>query len=215
MPRFADLLGLFGSAVVIVAGAAAAGRRLGLPRSKLASLTGVVAVAALVPIGGLPLSALLRGIAGDWSLTTLILLLGDLHRAFRPGEETFSPRGVRALQVLLTAGGLFLYPLALGLGAWDPYRLGYGHPWLVAVLLLVALGSLLLDLRLVTFAVALAVLSWAAAAGESRNLWDYLLDPPVFLWSLASLLARASAALARGRRRGGDEPVRIPAGSSR
>ncbi|HEX9186798.1 MAG TPA: hypothetical protein VGB87_06995, partial [Vicinamibacteria bacterium] len=66
---------------------------------------------------------------------------------------------------------------------------------------------LLLDLRLVTFAVALAVLAWAAEAGESRNLWDYLLDPPVFLWSLASPLGRGAAALVRGRRRGGDAPL--------
>jgi hypothetical protein len=215
MPRFADLLGLFGSAVVIVAVAVAAGRRLGLPRSRLASLAGAVAVAALVPIGGLPLAAVLRGIAGDWSLTTLLLLLGGVHRAFRPGEARFSARSVSSLQALVAAGGLFLYPLALGLGAWDPYRFGYGNPGLVAALLLVALGSLLLDLRLVTFAVALAVLAWTAAAGESRNLWDYLLDPLVFLWSLASLLGRRAAALARGRRRGEDGPITIPAGSPR
>ena len=55
----------------------------------------------------------------------------------------------------------------------------------------VALGSLLLDLRLVTFAVALAVLAWAAAAGESRNLWDFLLDPLVWAWGLGALGAAA------------------------
>jgi hypothetical protein len=120
-----------------------------------------------------------------------------------------------AVQWLVAAGGLLLYPLTLGLGAWDPYRLGYGDPWFLGALLVVALHSLVVDRGLVTFVVALAVLGWAAGAGESRNLWDYLLDFAVFLWALSSLLFRGARALARVRPRGTDEPLRIRTGSSR
>lgn len=214
MPRFADLVGLAGAAVVIVAVTVAMGRRLGLRRSRLALLAAVSALAALVPAGALPLCASLRGVAGDWSLTTLVLLLSGLSKAFGC-RVAASTRSVMALQRLVAAGGLLLYPLTLGLGAWDPYRLGYGDPWFLAALLAVALLSLLLDLRLVAFAVALAVLAWAGEAGESRNLWDYLLDFPVFLWGLSSLLWSGGRALARVHRRASEEPLRIRAESSR
>jgi hypothetical protein len=215
MPHFADLVGLAGAAVVIVAVTVAAGRKLGLRRSWLGLLAGLGAIAALVPAGSLPLCALLRGVTGDWSLTTLVLLLIGLRRARRGGSEPVDGRSARALQWLVAAGGLVLYPLTLGLGAWDPYRLGYGDPRFLAALLVVAFLSLLLDLGLVTFAVALAVLAWAGGTGESRNLWDYLLDPLVFLWALSSLLGSGGRALARALRRAGEEPLRIRTESSR
>jgi len=215
MPRFADLLGLAGAGVVIVAVTVAAGRKLGLRRSRLGLLAGLGTIAALVPAGSLPLCASLRGVAGDLSLTTLVLLLIGLRRARRGGSESVDCRGATALQWLVAAGGLFLYPLTLGLGAWDPYRLGYGDPWFLAALLVVAFLSLLLDLGLVTFAVALAVLAWAGGAGESRNLWDYLLDFPVFLWAFSSLLWNGGRALVRVHRRAGEEPLRTRAESSR
>jgi hypothetical protein len=206
MPRFADLVGLAGAVVVIVAVTVAVGRRLGLRRSGLALLAGVSAVAALFPAGALPLCATLRGVAGDLSLTTLVLLLIGLRRTLRGGSEPGGFRSATALQWLVAAGGLFLYPLTLGLGA--------GDPWFLAALLVVAPLSLLLDRGLATFAVALAVLAWAGGVGESRNLWDYLLDFPVFLWALSSLLWRGGRALVPVHRRASEEALTIRAESS-
>ena len=56
MPRPTDLVGLAGAAVAIVAVVVAAGRRLGLRRSGLAVLAGASAIAALAPIGALPVA---------------------------------------------------------------------------------------------------------------------------------------------------------------
>jgi len=208
MPPLTDLNGLAGAAVVIVAVVVAAGRTVGLGRSHLALLAGVSAVAALVPIGALPLAGSLRGVVGDLSLTTLVLLLSRLHRHVGSGEPV-DTRSALAFQCLAAVGGLVLYPLALGLGAWDPYRLGYGDPWFLAALLAVALTALLLDLPLVTFGIALGVLAWALEAYESRNLWDYLLDPLVFAWALSTLLLRGARVLVRGHGRATDEQLRI------
>jgi hypothetical protein len=213
MPPLADLNGLAGAAVVIAAVAVAAGRTVGLRRSHLALLGGVSAVAALAPIGALPLAGSLRGVVGDLSFTTLVLLLSSLHRHVQGGEP-INARSTFALQLLAAIGGLVLYPLALGFGAWDPYRLGYGDPWFLAALLAVALTALLLDLPLVTFGIALGVLAWALGAYESRNLWDYLLDPFVFVWSLSTFLLRGASVLVRGHRRATDEQLRIRAESS-
>lgn len=197
MPRPTDLIGLAGAAVAIAAVVVAAGHRLGLRRSGLAVLAGASGIAALVPIGALPVAGLLRGLVGDLSLTTLVLLLRGLARDVRGGD----PPGARAtltLQGLVTFAGVVLYPLALGLGAWDPYRLGYGDPRFLATLLAVALAALALDAPLVTFCTALAVAAWSLGAGESRNLWDCLIDPLVFVWAAFALLLRGARALLRG-----------------
>lgn len=213
MPALTDLNGLAGATVVIVAALVAAGRKIGLGRSGLALVAGVGAVAALVPIGALPLAGLLRGVVGDLSLTTLVLLLVGLRRHLRAGEPVDS-KSIFALQCLLAVGGLALYPLALGLSAWDPYRLGYGDPWLLAALLAVALTALAFDLPLVAFGLAVGVLAWALETYESRNLWDYLLDPLVFAWAFSSLMLRGARALVRGHGRATDKLLRMRGGSS-
>ncbi len=212
MPPLTDLNGLAGAAVVITAVVVAAGRAIGLRRSLLAPLAAVSTVLALVPIGALPLAGSLRGVVGDLSLTTLVLILSGLQRHLR--GEPVDGRSTLALQCLVAVGGLSLYPLALGLGAWDPYRLGYGDPWFLAALLAVALTTLLLDLPLVTFCLALGVLAWALGSYESHNLWDYLLDPLLFAWALSTLLLRGARVLVRGHGRATDEQLRIRAGSS-
>jgi hypothetical protein len=213
MPQLTDLTGLAGAAVVIVAITVAVGRALGLRRSGLALLAGVSAIATLAPIGAVPLAGYLRGVVGDLSLTTLVLLLSGLHGRLR-GAEPVEAQATFALRLLVSAGGLVLYPLALGLGAWDPYRLGYGDPWFLSVLLALALSTLLLDLPLVTICIALGVLAWGLGAYESRNLWDYLLDPLVFAWALSTLLLRGARVLVRGHGRATDEALAIQVESS-
>lgn len=193
MPRPTDLVGLAGAALLVSAAAVAAGRRLGLRRSGLAVLAAASAVAALAPIGALPAAGLLRGVVGDLSVTTLVLLLRGLARNVRGGPPP-DPRTTLALQGLVAVAGVVLYPLALGLGVRDPYRLGYGDPWLLATLLAVAVAALARDVPLVTFCASLGVLAWGVGAGESRNLWDYLVDPLVFAWAASALLLRAARA---------------------
>jgi len=36
--------------------------------------------------------------------------------------------------------------------------------------------------------IALAVLAWSTEWYESRNLWDYLLDPMLFIYAITQLL---------------------------
>jgi hypothetical protein len=139
---------------------------------------------------------LLRGVVGDLSLTTLVLLLRGLSRDIR-GRDPSEPRTTLTLQGLVTVAGVVLYPPALGLGAWDPYRLGYGGPWFLATLLALALAALVLGTPLVTFCTALGVLAWGLGACESRNLWDCLIDPLVFVWAASALLLRGARAPVR------------------
>ena len=198
MPGLTDLTGLAGAAAAIAA------VLLGLPgiarlrRAHPAPLLLAAVVAALVPLGALPAAGYVRGIVGDLSVTTVLLLLRGLLRPVL-GWAAIDARSRLALQVLVAAGGLALYPPALGLGPFDPYRLGYANPWFLGGLLALAVAAGLRRLTLVTWCLALAVLAWAVGAYESRNLWDYLVDPLVAAWGLGALLLRGVQALRRRR----------------
>jgi hypothetical protein len=195
MPSPADLSGLGSAALLIAAALVWPGLRR-LPRPGLALLLGTAAVLALLPTGGLSPAGYVRGVLGDLSVTTTVLLLRAIGRPFFAWGPIDS-RSRLALQGLLAGGGLALYPFALGVGAFDPYRLGYATPWFVGLVLLLALGAWVLRLPLVSLCLALAVLAHAFGGHESTNLWDYVLDPLVSIWGLSGLLLRAARPLGR------------------
>ena len=88
--------------------------------------------------------------------------------------------------------GLLLYPMALGLGPFDPYSLGFSGlgfsaPWLPLLLAAAATAAWWRGLR-ATAVVLLAVFwGWLLGVGESQNLWNYLLDAWLWLFALAWL----------------------------
>ncbi len=177
------------------AGCALAALVLSLPRvSRLgrrwpAATLPVALALPLIPLPQLPAAGYLRGLIGDLSATTTLLLL---HHLLRPVLR-LAPIGERsrvALQALVATGGLLLYPLTLGFGPVDPSRLGFAHVGFVCGLLLLALAAWYGRLYLVASCLAIAVAAWAAGGLESRNLWDYLLDPLVTAWALGALTAR-------------------------
>ena len=198
MPGLTDIAGLSGTAAAIAAVLLALPGIARPRRAHPGPLLLAAFVAALVPLGSLPAAGYLRGVAGDLSVTTLVLLL---HGLLRPvvGASANDARSRRALQVLVAMAGVGLYPSALGLGPFDLYRLGYASPWFLGGLLALALAAGLCRLALVAWCLALAVLAWALGAYESRNLWDYLIDPLLAAWGLCALLLRGAQALREAR----------------
>ena len=176
MPSFTDLTGLAGIALVLAAlcGQVLAGRFLS---GKVAAVVSVgVFFLLLAPLGELPAAAYVRGMVGDLSVTTLVLLAhsvalrsGCCDRQIRPGHLT-------PLCLVLMAAVAF-YPSALGATACDAYRWGFGEVWFVAVLLLISLFSIGVRLPLVAVSISFSLLAWSFGWYESGNLWDYLIDP--------------------------------------
>lgn len=205
MMHFTDLTGLAGVALAIVA------LTLHLPifaRLQLSLKIGLAVgllVTVVVPFAGLSVVEFMRGITGDLSIASLLLLVMFMTIA-RPhgggradmGAETllyhrsnFQPSRPPAKGKLLTLillAALALYPFALGVSDFDPYRLGFGNLWFIFGLLLVALVAWLRQYMLIALSVSLAVLAWSVGWYESNNLWNYLLDPWVSIYAMAVII---------------------------
>ena len=190
MPHFTDLTGLAGAASAITAALLLIPGIALLPQRYLAAALAAVFALALIPFGDLPIAAYLRGATGDLSITTLVLLWSALLSRLR----TANPDAVRkarvnsderaALPGLVALTAVMFYPLALGIGMFDPYRMGYGDALFIGALLLLALLAWLRNFLQIVLCIALAALAWAIGWYESTNLWDYLLDPFVSIYAL-------------------------------
>jgi hypothetical protein len=137
---------------------------------------------ALAPIiGGESPAMWVHGALGAPSLT-LLLIAGK--RLLAPASPPLLNRPAAAL---ILGVALVFYPLALGLGPFDPYTHGY-QP-LTLLLALAPLGSWLAWRRHDTWLLVLSLDLLAYAAGVFGNLWDALFDPLVVLLAAISLLA--------------------------
>src|SRR5213078_3049728 len=145
------------------------------------------ALAVFVPIGDLSIAAWVRGVTGDLSTATLILA-GAACFTQITGRALIGNRDKRALCWLLALAAAFLYPFALGWTRFDPYALGFGSVEFVTALLLLTLACWWARLYLIVLVVVVAALAYLLGAYESRNLWDYLIDPLASFYALAWLL---------------------------
>jgi hypothetical protein len=182
------VLGLFGCGLLGLAVVAAALRLRRFSVGARAAVMLAAGVALFVPFGELSLAAYVRGVTGDLSISTLVLA-GAACIAQLTGKQPIGQRDLRALLWLVASAAVFLYPFALGLTPFDPYALGYGSAGFVTALLLLTLTAWHARLNLIVLVVVAAALAYLGSAYESRNLWDYLIDPLVSMYALVWLLA--------------------------
>lgn len=187
MVNLADMTGLASSATAMTAAAFLLPGVTRMPKSSRALLAIAVAIAAMVPLAGLPAAAYVRGVIGDLSITSLVLLILTILRPLL-GWHSSGTKASFTLQMLITVAALGLYPLALGISSIDPYRLGYGNLWFLSVLLVVALAACFRRIPVVALCIALAVFAWDIGWYESNNLWDYLLDPLLSIYAISAVM---------------------------
>lgn len=140
------------------------------------------------PLAGLPLARWLTGLNANFSIPLTAILFVHVYKGFTK-VQLLDSRGHLACWICSLGLGVLLYPMALGLGPWDPYGAGWSLSWLF--LLTLALTLLLLLLRN-PFSVVLlaALLAHNLGLLESANYWDYLVDPLLVLLSLTALARR-------------------------
>jgi len=136
----------------------------------------------------LPLVAYVRGVTGDLSVVSVLLLWTSLLPGRKPAPLAF--------KLAIACIAIVFYPLALGFGMIDPYVWGYGSILFFIAVLLFAVVCGLANWTKGVWIIAVAILAWAAHWHESANLWDYLLDPFLAIWGLIAVFG----ALYRRRR---------------
>ncbi len=159
----------------------------------------ISALIVIIPIKGLPLGRWLISINANFSIPLIAILLHTfLKTGFR--VQLLDRKALFGVWVFAAVAGIGLYPMALGLGAFDPYAFGWGFSWLFVVLLVITLGLLLFRNR---FGIILmgCLLCYNLRLLESQNLWDYLVDPFLVLIS-GGVLVREVTQKLFGHRRG-------------
>jgi hypothetical protein len=195
-PQLTDLVALLGINLVLCAGCMSLLGWKAITRTWAKWATAALFVGLWFPVGTaqLPLLAYIRGISSDLSLTLVVLAcVGLFHRL--AGTPEIGGRERTAVFIAVSAAALFLYPLALGWGDWDAYRLGWGSMGMWVVLLLVSLLCWFKGLRLLPGLIALALLAWTAGIMESGNLWDYLVDPWLVMGAMVFVFLKCARRL--------------------
>lgn len=189
-----------GIALLLACAATLVARRFALPRAARIAIVLAAGALAFLPFGGLMLAGYLRAAMGDLSIvSTALLAIAALQ--YVNGKRHMPDNQVAILAATAVLAGVLLYPAALGLTYFDPYALGYASPVFAGALLLLALAAWYLRLEWLVALLVIAVLARLANALESRNLWDYLIDPWLvlycLLWLARSGLRRFSRAAPR------------------
>jgi len=187
MPNLTDLTGLASSASAIITALAMIPAVAQLPNKHLSATLSAAFVLVLLPFGELPLAGYLRGVTGDLSITTMVLLWHVLLKTSKLFVIDVQQRN----ELMMTVAGvaLIFYPFALGISLEDPYRTGYGNPLLIVTLLVVALVATFRKSTLIALCTTLAVLAWSIGWYESTNLWDYLIDPFISIYAIWIFIA--------------------------
>ena len=126
MPHYTDITGLASVASATVASLLLLPGIARLTKSHPAILLGALFALMFIPFGGMPLAAFVRGVTGDLSITTMVLLWCAMLQPWF-GFVAAEAKNRFALLILIVLAALVLYPMALGIGTYDPYRLGYGN----------------------------------------------------------------------------------------
>jgi hypothetical protein len=143
---------------------------------RLTLILGLIsAILALLPVGGLSLARWLIGMNANFSFPLVAIVF---NRAWEnaAGSRVLDANASMASWIFGLAAGLALYPMALGLGDFDPYTLGWGTSWLFAFLAVATIVLLLMKNRFSVVLIA-CILGYDLNLLESTNLWDYLVDP--------------------------------------
>lgn len=148
----------------------------------------ISAFITVTPVGGLPLARWMISFNANFSISlTAILFYKVTEISF--GVKLLDKNALLTCWVFSLTAGVILYPMALGLGRFDPYQAGWGFSWLFVVVCGVTILLLIMKNRFAIVLIA-AILAHNLRLLESTNFWDYLVDPFMVLVSCIVLSSR-------------------------
>jgi len=147
----------------------------------------ILAVILVIPINQIAIWQYSRALVGDFSISLSLVAVWALYLK---GQNISGGDKInwQLLNWIFIPLGLLLYPFALGLTMIDPYVFGYNHGLLIVLIGLST--SIFLFKREVMLAIIFSsvLLAYSTNLLESTNLWDYLIDPLLFLFLVIRLI---------------------------
>lgn len=132
---------------------------------------------------------LVHGINGDLSISSILFLLFWAFIYFkRIPLDLFD----RMFCLIIASIGLVLYLSVLDIIPLDLYRSGYLPNSILGIIFLLCMLFVLLN-SLFAFIWLIAIIMFAAKLQHSVNLWDYLIDPLLWLICVYKLIFHKSA----------------------
>lgn len=145
--------------------------------SRLVTVFALTLFFLCIPIAGVTPVYYLRGVFGEFSLTsTLVLCALAIYHVTRGGLP-LPKRDLQWMAGMIAGLALWFYPMSLGLGMIDPYQWGYQPDVLAGAALVIAAAAWLRKLNLIVAIISVDLLGYQLGLLESNNLWDYLIDP--------------------------------------
>lgn len=150
-------------------------------------------LALLIPFSGLSATQNIRGLAGDLSVGSMVMMTFYLLRSYGPDWFRRLDQELVFIAATLVLVAVVFYPMSLGLTMTDPYAHGYYPTVLSALLLACFCWAVLAGWYLSATMLALSFAGFAGHWLESTNLWDYLFDPALILAAAALWVIRRRA----------------------
>jgi hypothetical protein len=147
-----------------------------LPHAGRVLVIVIITLLVILPFADDPGWYYVRGVSGDSAVTALLFYIAVILQQHL-SWQLYLDNELVLLRWLVLATAILLYPLSLGLTQFDSYNLGYSNPWLLAVLFIITLFFWFRQYYFLAVMVTVAVVAYSLQLLESRNLWDYLIDP--------------------------------------
>lgn len=182
------VLGFFGLTLMLAGAFVQAGLWLRCKQRELAWLFTLGVALALLPwLGEMPVVYFLRGVAGDLSIASVILVVGLYYRILvrDDREPAHWSQGLILASLLGT-----LYACTLGYIHYDLYSWGFQRQWMLPGLFVLMLWAWHYN-RALAVGWLCGVSLFAMGLLPTRNLWDALFDPYLFMGSLWTLVNQA------------------------
>lgn len=144
-------------------------------------------VIMFAPIMRFHIDYYIRGIVSDLSITTILLLISFIYNEIVDEDKCYNMSYVILIPVILV--DLVLCFSALGCFKFDLYSVGM-HPSYLLIVYLVAQLIFWKYSKKFVFLWIIALVFFIFKLQLSHNLWDYLMDPILFLVFIGLLIRR-------------------------
>lgn len=146
----------------------------------------LAAIIVMIPVHGLPVGRLIYSINANVSIVFTVILVHKILVDYLD-FDLMDKTALKTAWIYGALVGIFLYPLTLGMSMVDPYEWGFSFSGFFVVTMIFTLFLLFKGNRF-GFALMAAILGLNLGLLESINLWDYLVDPFYFFFSVGMVI---------------------------